>query len=131
MTTEHRLLQSILLATSKAGARLFRNNVGTGWVGQVVTKSDTHVLLKNPRPLHAGLCTGSSDCIGWTPVTITADMVGRTVAVFTALEAKTGRLTATPMQNEFIQAVRDAGGIAAVVRSEDDAVRAVTITQHV
>lgn len=114
----------ILKAVSGLGARLFRNNVGTGWVGEVQHNGD-FVIIRNARPLQAGLCEGSADLIGWTPVTITAEHVGQTVAVFTALEIKTGRQRARPEQQRFLDAVQGAGGIAAVVYGTGDAVRAV------
>ena len=119
--TERALLSTILLQASRVGARLFRNNTGQGWVGMEVHRTVETITLAHPRPLHAGLCVGSSDLIGWTPVRITADMVGQTVAVFTAVEVKTGRLQATPDQQNFIEAVRSAGGLAGVARSESDA----------
>jgi hypothetical protein len=74
------------------------------------------VLIHDARPLHAGLCEGSSDLIGWTPVTITPDMVGTTIAVFTAVEVKTGRVRVTEAQTRFLDAVTAAGGIARVAR---------------
>ncbi len=88
--------------------RLFRNNVGMGWIGKIVTQTSTTITLQHYRPLHAGLCAGSSDLIGWTK------RDGR--AIFTAIEvkAKSGRLT--DEQNSFIQAVRGAGGIAGAVK---------------
>lgn len=113
---EHDLLNRIRLNASRQGARLFRNNVGQGWVGRLVHKAAGRVVLENARPLHAGLCTGSSDLIGWTPVVVTADMIGQTLAVFTAVEAKTGRVQVTDDQRRFLAAVEKAGGIARVDR---------------
>lgn len=126
---ESAIMHRILLACSKGATRLFRQNVGTGWVGkscrfsraETVIVQPGDVLLRNARPLHAGLCEGSSDLIGWTTVEITADMVGRRVAVFAALEVKTPLGAATVEQKQFITAVSAAGGIAGVVRSERQA----------
>ncbi len=111
----------ILTGATKLGARLFRQNTGLGWVGQVVHKTAAMLTLRNPRPLHAGLCVGSSDIIGGAPRVITPEMVGQTVAVFTALEVKTGRVPTTKEQAAFVGAVQAAGGIAAAVRSPDEA----------
>ena len=111
----------ILTGATKLGARLFRQNAGLGWVGKITRKTAAAITLENPRPLHAGLCKGSSDIIGWTPRVITPEMVGQTVAVFTALEVKTGRVATTPEQAAFVRAVQAGGGIAAVVRSTDEA----------
>ena len=113
---EKTILDKAQLDASRVGARLFRNNVGSGWVGRIVgNKADTITLL-NPRPLHAGLCKGSSDLIGWTPVVVTPEMVGKTVAVFTAIEGKTKGVRTTLEQSSFLTAVTDAGGIGSVLR---------------
>ena len=105
------ILRRIQLRATELGARLFRNNVGS------VTYTDRH---GQPRTVKYGLHVGSSDLIGWTPVTITPEMVGRTLAVFTAVEVKTLRGKASPEQITFIEAVRRAGGIAGVARSPDE-----------
>lgn len=119
--TEPELIRRILLAGTAEGARLFRQNVGQGWAGKAVHRGST-VVIENARPLHAGLCKGSSDIIGWRPVVITPDMVGQTVAIFVAIEAKTGRLRTTADQQRFLDAVEKAGGIAGVARGVDNAV---------
>lgn len=102
----------ILARASKAGSRLFRNNTGMGWVGKLLKRTRDAVTLQHPRPLHAGLCNGSSDLIGWTPVVVTPEMVGKTVAVFTAVEVKLHpRSKREPEQEAFIAAVNRFGGI--------------------
>lgn len=120
--TETPLMQKIRLAVGKLPTvRLFRNNVGMGWQGKAVHQG-SRVIIENPRPLHAGLCQGSSDLIGWTTVEVTADMVGEKLAVFTAIEVKTDKGRTSPEQRNFIQRVQEAGGIAGVARSEEDAI---------
>ena len=121
MAAEADITNPILTGATKLGARLFRQNVALAWVGTIFRKTATRIILDNPRPLHAGLCKGSSDIIGWTRRVITPDMVGQTVAVFTALEVKTGRVPTTTEQAAFVKAVRAGGGIAAVVHSVDEA----------
>ena len=88
--------------------RLFRNNTGK---------------LKDltGRWVEFGLCVGSSDLIGWTTREITPDMVGQTVAIFTAIEVKKATGTTSPEQQNFISRVREAGGIAGVARSPEEA----------
>ena len=126
--SEAAIQQQIRLALSKAGVVAFRNNVAQAWVGQQVIKlQNGDVLIKNARPLHAGLCVGSSDLIGWTPVTVTPDMVGKTVAIFTACEVKAPNGRATEAQLNFISQVLKAGGFAGIARSPGDA---VAITQQ-
>lgn len=104
---ETQLLQQTLLRTSQLGARLFRNQCGS-------------YQLPDGRWLSSGLCVGSSDLIGWTPVTVTPEMVGTTVALFTALETKVGKRDTTAQQAKFLARVKESGGIAVVVRDLSD-----------
>ena len=94
---------------SRPDTRLFRNNQGiaTHAGGQRVKYG-----LANP---------GGSDLIGLHAVTITPDMVGQTLAVFTALEIKTPTGAIRPEQRTFIEFVRSFGGKAGIVRSVADA----------
>lgn len=103
--------------------RLFRNNVGQGWVGQLISNKNGTVTLANARPLHAGLCDGSSDLIGWKTVEITPEMVGQKIAVFTAVEIKTEKGRPTEAQNNFLSVVNRSGGIGFVARNENEAAR--------
>lgn len=122
------LVQDTILEASKLGCRLFRNNVGLGWVGKVINITKEVKLNLRPgdkiiraaRPLHAGLCKGSSDGIGLTPIVITQEMVGKTIAVFTAIEGKTGSAVADEDQKSFINMVISFGGIAGIVHNIKD-----------
>ena len=122
--SEMNILKRIMLRCSKL-ATLFRQNTGVGWVGdaekifrrQQVWVGPGDVVVRKARPLHAGLVKGSSDLIGWTKIKITESMVGRVFAIFTAIEVK-DRTDPTPEQENFIDQVRGAGGIAGVARSE-------------
>ena len=105
--------------------RLFRNNVGKVWTGIVVSSRDRQVILSNCRPFHAGLIKGSSDLIGWNTVTVSQEMVGKKIAVFTAVEIKTSKVRTTPEQVVFIENVNKAGGIAGVVYNEQDAINLI------
>lgn len=126
---EQTIMKKIMLAASAAGARVFRNNVGVAWTGApspsapgtMVRINPGDVVLRNARPLHAGLCKGSSDLIGWMPVTITEEMVGRKLSVFAAIEVKGAKGRTSEQQVDFIKAVQKAGGIAGVARSEAEA----------
>lgn len=103
------------------GSRLFRNNVAQAWVAnKVIDLPGGDKRLVNPRPLHAGLMPGSGDLIGWTPVVVTPDMVGQTIAVFTSVETKTATGRIRKGQPEWAAAVQKAGGFAGFARSEDD-----------
>jgi cell wall-associated NlpC family hydrolase len=123
--TEHAIQQRILLACGSGSVRLWRNNVGTGWAGQAtkVTAGNLRavaqglqpgdVVIRQGRPLHAGLCVGSSDLIGYRQVD--------GVAQFVALEVKSATGRPTTQQTQFLNHITSAGGCAGVVRSVDDA----------
>ena len=119
MAERDELINPILMRASARGARLFRQNTGMAWVGEVM-KNGHQTVVVNARPFHAGLCVGSSDIIGITPVVVTPDMVGKTLGVFTAYEAKTGKLKATQDQVKFLEMVNKLGGIGKVVRDPAD-----------
>lgn len=110
---ESRLIQRIRVAATKAGARLFRNNVGR----IRVPESDRYVQY--------GLSPGSGDLIGWVPVRIEQHHVGQTVAVFASIEVKTATQKAESAQIAWRDAVRGNGGIAAVVYNEPAALDAL------
>ncbi len=111
--SEQQIQQEIRLAVSKGDTRLFRNNTGT-------------LRDANGRPVNFGLCKGSADLIGWRTVTITPEMVGQQVAVFTSIEVKTATGKLRPEQQQWLDAVQAAGGIAGVARSVEDALRITT-----
>lgn len=127
---ESTVLKDVQVHHTNMGGRVFRNNVALAWAGNLIKPmvrqtmiiEPGDVVLRNARPLHAGLCEGSSDLIGWTPILITPEMIGRTMAIFTAWEIKQMIQGAkvTLKQKSFIEAVTLAGGLGAVVRSEQD-----------
>ena len=127
---EQNLQKLIMVGVSQLRTTtIFRNNVGMGWIGKskristptTVKLMPGDVIIQNARPLHAGLCEGSSDLIGWTKRTITADMVGKEVAIFTAVEVKNDSGRASAPQLNFIQRIREAGGIAGIARNPIEA----------
>lgn len=129
---EKTLMHKIMVAVSDAGARIFRNHVGMAYQGtrvqhEMLKAGD--VLLKNARPVTHGLGTGSSDLVGWTPVKVTREMVGQTVALFTAIEVKTDS-DLTKEQANFLREVRRAGGVAFEARSVDEVVLTIRRWRH-
>ena len=118
--SERAIQNEILLAASAAGWTLFRNNVGQGWTGDATHLPDGSVLIRNARPLHAGLCTGSSDLIGWRPLLIGPEHLGQVVAQFAGVEVKTARGKESPAQVTFRRVVNEAGGLALVARGPVD-----------
>lgn len=76
-----------------------------------------------------GLCPGSGDLIGWVTRVIQPNDVGKDVAVFLSLEVKTDKGRVSEGQAKWFKAVHFAGGIAAIVRSEEEALNAIRTWQ--
>jgi hypothetical protein len=132
---EAELLKHFLKEYSAMGYRLFRNNVGLAWTGRKVgpfQKTDyveVHkgdILLKNARPFHGGFPKGSSDLIGFTVVTITPDMLGREMAIFTGIEVKAGKTKTTKEQSAWARMINKFGGIGVIAKNLDDVIAAIT-----
>jgi len=103
-------------------AYIFRANVGSAWTGNKISKlPNGAVLIHDPRPFSTGLPAGFSDLFGFVPVVITPDMVGSTVAVFAAIEAKSSNGVRREKQKKFIKAVTDNGGRAGFARDVTEA----------
>lgn len=106
MNLESSILQNIRLAA--APATLWRNNSGA--------------YIKDGFFVRYGVASpGGSDLIGFTPVKITMRHVGHTLSVFTAIEVKTKTGRPTLEQQNFLDVVRRAGGIAGIARSVAEA----------
>lgn len=107
--------------------------MGTGWAGQATKISPGNlrataaalrpgdVVIRQGRPLHAGLCVGSSDLIGWRSRVITPEMVGQTIAQFVAIEVKSPTGRTTPQQDQFLSQIKAVGGCGGVARCVDAA----------
>jgi hypothetical protein len=108
----------ISLMASELGHRIFRCNVGEGWIGKSTFFSEQakvevypgDVIIRKAKRLHFGLCTGQGDYIGFSNT-------GR----FISLELKTETGKIRPEQTAFAEAVRRSGGIAGIVRDEEEA----------
>ena len=108
MLLESELQNKIRLKLSKLGFKVFRNNTGA-W--------------KHPsgRWISYGLCEGSSDVIAFKKVKIKPSMIGKDIAIFCAIETKSPtKSKTTEKQKNFITVVRESGGFACIVRSEND-----------
>lgn len=107
--------QRIRLALGKLRhVRAFRNNVGK---------------LPDPRTgrwVEFGVGgPGAADLLGWRTVTVTPEMVGQRIAQFVSLEVKTATGRVRPDQENWRRVVSEAGGVAAVVRSVEEAQAAI------
>ena len=133
MTVESNIQRAAQLALSAIGVISWRNNIGIGWAGKAVritktmtiTVNEGDVVVHNARPLHAGLCNGSSDLIGIRSITVTPEMVGKRHGLFCGFEAKTPTGRTHTDQYNFMRVVNESGGIAGIFRSPDDAVNLV------
>jgi hypothetical protein len=118
MRSESEIQQLIQLAGPKHACILLRNNSGalTDKQGRLVRYG-----LGNISERHNELIK-SSDLIGITVMTITPDMVGKSVGVFTAIEVKREDWQPTGdkrerAQNAFIEWVKAHGGLAGFANS--------------
>lgn len=109
---ESNIQNRIRLALSTKGTTTFRNNVGVA-------------VFPDGSRVQYGLCPGSSDLIGWTPIIVTPEMVGRRLAVFTAIEVKQPGRYPSEAQRNFLASVEKAGGISGVARSPEDALNII------
>lgn len=124
LSPSNQTLATAITATA-LGARLWRVNVGLAWVGEIIQKSADRITLKNPRPFKAGV-KGMGDSLGFVPVTITLDMVGKTFPMFLSVENKQGSGRLKPEQLAWMLMVRSFGGRAGVSRCDEDTRRIIT-----
>lgn len=108
--SETEIQQQIRLQCSRGPVRLWRNNSGS----LPDPRTGRYVTFGVGSP-------GGSDLIGYRRVRITPEMVGQEIAQFAAVEVKTARGRVRPEQQQFIEHVRGAGGVAGIARSVDDA----------
>ena len=106
---ETKIQNQILLALSQAGALVWRNQVGV-----FRAMDDPSRVVKVGTP-------GMADIIGVVPVTITPDMVGKTVGVAIAPEIKTATGTQQHRQRLWQLAFEKRGGIYLITRSPEQA----------
>ena len=103
---ETNIMNKIMLAMSKKGYLIWRNQVG---------------LFKtlDGRTVNIGI-KGSSDLMAVKPTIITPEMVGQTLAVFVAVEVKTATGRQSEPQKKWQKAVEKLGVKYILARSEDD-----------
>jgi len=109
MKRESNIQAQIQLALALHRVAMFRNNIGA------------YQTPEGHRVTYGVGGPGGSDLIGITPVTVTADMVGQTLGVFTAIEVKSHKGRATERQAAFIASIKRLGGFAGVAKSPADA----------
>lgn len=106
--TESQIQQQIRIACNQGGTRAWRNNIAK--------------LKVRGQWVNFGLPgSGGSDLIGFHTVTITPEHIGQKLAVFLAIECKSATGKPSPKQTNFIDFVKNSGGIAGIARSADEA----------
>lgn len=122
--SEATIQAEIMLACGASpGVRLFRNPVGEGWVGEIVSRADGLTVLKHARYVTFGLAPSSPDLWGFKSITITPAMVGRLIAQTAVVEVKKLDGTLETEQAKFLATMRSYGAIAGVSRSPEAARR--------
>ena len=127
VTPEQAAESNVVLGVQPHGFRLMRNNSGAyktqggGFVNYGLGNiSKKHVKVSK-----------SSDEIGFLNVTITPEMVGKTIPIFTAIEVKREDFKfpkvfkeGSPLwaQNNFIESIRRVGGFAMFARTPDEVI---------
>jgi len=134
-STTEKEMQNLIFAAigGRRDVRLFRNNVGVAYMGKAVTIQKPtavrlepgDVVIRGARRVKFGLHAGSADLVGWRTLLITPAMVGRKIAQFLSLEIKTRSGRVSEEQDQWAGVIIANGGRAEIVRSVDDAVRAV------
>lgn len=112
----------VRLLAAEMGLNLYRNNVGacTDETGRLVRYGLANESAEMNRHIK------SSDLIGFTPVVVTPEMVGRVVAIFTAVECKASNWHMKPgderaiAQERFHAIVQKHGGFAGFATHPDD-----------
>lgn len=111
---ESDVLKLVRFEASQKGWRLWRNNVGAGY-------------LNDGRFVRFGLCNESAamnrqlksaDLIGIRPRVITSADIGGTIGQFVAIECKGATTRIEPAQRRFLDLVESLGGLAFVSRGE-------------
>ena len=104
---ETNIMNKIMLAISKKGWLVWRNQVGL------------FKTMDGTRTIPIGI-KGSSDLMAIKPTVITPEMVGQTLAVFVAVEVKTATGQQSEPQKKWQKAVEKLGVKYILARSEDD-----------
>ena len=106
--SEQAIQQQIRLELGVGPVRLWRNNVGA-------------LRDERGRLVTYGLCKGSSDLIGLRQLRIEERHLGLELGVFCALEIKAAGGRPTAEQRQFLEVIRNRGGLAGVARSVEEA----------
>ena len=120
--SESEIQQEVQIEARRLNTMLLRNNNGafTDSTGRTVRYGLGNISKKHSETMK------SSDLIGFRKMVVTPEMVGQTIAVFTAIEMKSEDWKSTKKldereiaQKNFIDLVKSWGGIASFCNSVD------------
>lgn len=115
--SEKTLFNHFTLLFTKLQGRLFRNNTGTAWQGEIHKLRNGDILIKNPRPVHFGLAKGSGDGIGFYPLKINHSHLGKTLPIFTSMEFKSPTGKPSAEQIAWDTMIKQHNGISIITKS--------------
>lgn len=129
--SEADLMRTLQVEATKHGARLWRNQVGTGLAIRGRSSQHRESILKACQELATkmggsaqrityGLPTGSGDLIGYAYREIKLEHVGSCWPVFASAEVKTATGRPSDEQRRWNAFVLSVGGVSGIVRSMDD-----------
>ena len=107
MKPESQIQREILIAANRGETRLFRNNIAK------IKHHDRWISFGIPGK-------GGSDLLGWTSKTITPEMVGQKIAIFTSIEVKTPTGKPSKQQTQWLELVNRVGGIGRIIRDANE-----------
>ena len=118
------LLKRVMDKLYRMGCIPYRNESKAAWVGNVVHQEGSMVTLDKAARVQVGLVKGSADIVGFDAPP------HQPFARFFGIEIKTGSGMLTKEQREWINCVRQNGGIAGVARSVEDAVEIIEASRN-
>lgn len=108
--TEHDIQNSIRIALAHRNIYTERMNAGKFWGGKVLAHDGRHLVLDNPTQV-IGAAPGTADLVGFRPLQVTPDMVGKTIAQFVAIEVKKPGERPRENQLRYLRMINQRGGV--------------------
>lgn len=111
--SEEAVQAEVRLSAVKRGVQLWRNNVGV--LVDATGRPVRYGLANDSKALNSKIKSG--DLIGWRPVFITPEMVGKVLAQFVSIECKSQKKHARieKAQTAWAELVRKNGGLALIL----------------
>lgn len=124
-------MRALMVEAPKLGARLWRNNVGSGLMVRGKSPQHRESIIAECQAIAVrmggsasritfGLPTGSGDLIGYVGYTVTPADVGSVIPKFASVEVKTARGRSSDEQKAWHRFVISVGGASGEVRSVDE-----------